>query len=198
MIARTLRIGVLALPAAAAALGQGTMTFFWTTDDTGDRDGVIEPGEAAVLTLWAGMEPGPPIGFASEAFSIAGDAELWQAGTIEQRENFIDSLGEIGWLRDDNSITGIVCFQLPPFFGDGYEDSNPAPLYEIRWRPGSYAPGTVRFWTFDHLNADVYLDRFGASESYDPEVVPGSMRIVPAPGAALLLGLARVAWRRRR
>ncbi|MCC7387458.1 MAG: hypothetical protein IT431_01690 [Phycisphaerales bacterium] len=197
MIARMLRLGVLTLPAAAAAaaLEQGTMTFFWTTDDTGDRDGVIEPGEDAVFTLWAGIDPSPPVGFAGSIFDIAGDAE-YQAGTLRSYTKLIDS----GWDQagDDNSIRGIECFQLPPLFNPDFVADNPIAIYRIEWRPDGYTPGSVGFWSENHQNADVYTDELGSSEGYDIVIEPGSMRIVPAPGGGLLLALGCAGWRRRR
>lgn len=196
---RASRAGMAIVPlAAAAAVGQGTMTFFWTTDDTGDRDGVIEPGEAAVLLLWAGMEPQPPVGFAGSIFDIAGDAEYWQLGELESYDNLVGEIWGRGFLDGENNISAIETFQLPPFFNPNYDGSSPIALYYIRWRPAAYVPGWVGFWSKNHRNADLYLDQYGTSESYDIVVQPGSVRIVPAPAAGLLLGLGCVAWGRRR
>jgi hypothetical protein len=181
--------------AAAATLGQGTMTFFWTTDDDGNHDGVLQPGETLVATLAAGMDPTPPVGYAGSIFDIAGDAE-YQSGTLRSYSNLIDS----GWdsAGDDNSIRGIECFQLPPFFNPDFVAGNPVAIYRIEWRPDEYAPGSVGFWSENHQNAEVYTDEFGSSEAYEVVIEPGSMRIVPGPGGCLLLALGGAAWRRRR
>lgn len=181
--------------AAAAALGQGTMTFSWTTDDDGNHDGVLQPGETLYATLVAEMDPAPPVGFAGSNFDIAGDL-AYQAGSLVLYENLIDSGWD--WAEGDNSIRGIGCFQLPPFFNPHFDASNPIAIYRIGWRPEEYAPGVVGFWSENHLNADVYTDEFGSSEGYGVAIEPGSMRIVPAPGAGVLLGLGCVVWGRRR
>jgi hypothetical protein len=110
----------------AAAFGQGTMTFSWTTADTGNGDAVLQPGESAVLTLWAGMEP-EVVGFAGSIFDIVGNAD-WQLGTISGYENLVDSLDTgPGTLHGDNSITGSRAFSCP-------RSSTPSSATTTRWR----------------------------------------------------------------
>jgi hypothetical protein len=198
MLARTLRIGVLTLPAAAAASGQGTMTFSWTTDDTGDRDGVIEPGESAVVTLWAFMDP-RRVAFAGSIYDIAGDTNWQTRGSIDHRVNLIDNLAVgPGELHADNSITGIEAFQFPPFFGDLTDPSNPLAIYEIVWTPTDHGHWRVGFWSENHQNASVYTDNFGNSVEYAIVIEPGSMRVVPGPSVLAVLGCAFAARRRGR
>lgn len=177
--------GVVAVAlGAGAAWGQGTMTFCWTTGDTGNHDGVIGPGEALVATLMAGMDPSPPVGFAGSKFDIAGGA-VYQAGTLVWYENLIDSGWD--WPGDDNSIRGIECIQLPPLFNPDFVADNPIALYRIGWRPDGYTPGWVGFWGEHHQSASVYTDDFGTAIEYEAVIEPGGMRIVPGPGAVLLL-----------
>ncbi|MCC7387459.1 MAG: hypothetical protein IT431_01695 [Phycisphaerales bacterium] len=182
-------LAVIALT-GAAALGQGTMTFSWTTEDTGNGDGVLQPGESAVLTLWAFMDP-EQVGLAGTNYDIAGDARWGSTGSIDHAMNFIDSLGTgPGTLHADNSITGIKAFQLPPFFNMLFYADNPVALYEIVWTPTDYSPGSIGFWCENHQNASVYTDNFGSSVEYAIVNEPGSMRVVPAPGSFVALGVA--------
>ena len=199
MPARALRPAVLTVPAiAAAALGQGTMTFSWTTDDTGDGDGVIAPGESAVLTLWAEWDP-RQIGYAGTIFDIIGNSD-WQLGTISSYENLVDSLGTgPGTLHAANSITGIQSFQLPPFFNPQFRDEHPLAIYQVEWTPQDYQVYWVEFTSTNHLHASVYTDDLGASEEYDIEVFGGRIAIVPGPAsAAVLAGAGLIAFPPRR
>lgn len=196
MDARAVRLGVLMLPAlAAAAVGQGTMSFFWTIDDDGNHDGVLQPGETLLATLAAGMNPSPPVGFAGSIFDIAGDA-AYRAGTLVAYENLIDSGWD--WPEGDNSIRGVECLQLPPLFNPDFVADNPIALYRIGWRPEEYAPGVVGFWSENHQTADVYTDNFGRSVRYDIVIEPGRVVVVPAPGVLAGLGLWGVGAFRRR
>lgn len=168
---------------ASVASGQGAITYSWTVSDTGNGDGVLEPGEHALLTLWALMDPGA-VGFAGSIFEIAGDNEEWQAGSIVRYDNRLDQLSDDGNLQDDDAITNIEAFQLPPAFNPDFEASNPIALYELEWAPYRYGWYHIEFWTQNHLNNDVYVDDFGTSVSYQGIPAHGVMALIPAPGAA--------------
>jgi hypothetical protein len=190
--------------AAAAVLGvaglasaQGTMTITWDVSDTGNGDGVVEPGESAVATMYAAMDPGAT-GFAGSIYDIAGDA-LWQAGTLNSYDNFLDALTNDGTLGAGNSITGIESFQLPPLFNPNFDASNPIALYQVVWTPADYTAALVGFGSQNHLNFDVYTDDFGTSVPYTGDVFPGIIKVIPAPASLAVLGLGGlVAGRRRR
>ena len=189
-------LAVIALT-GAAALGQETMTFSWTAEDTGNGDGVLQPGESAVLTLWAFMDP-RPTAFGWSIYDIAGDGAWQSRGTIDRYENLVDDLGiGPGELHADNSITDIEAFQLPPFFGD-VDPSNPLAMYEIVWTPTEYGHWAVGFWSENHRDAWVYTDNFGSAEEYDILLEPGSMQVVPAPGVLGVMVFAGLGALRRR
>lgn len=197
------RLSVILLSAAApAALAQGTMSFSWSATDTGNGDGIVEPGERAVLTLWAFMDPdqsGNQGGYAGSIFDIAGDPEEWQRGTVHRYENLVDSVNTgPGDLNADNSIRGIESFQLPVFFNPHFDPSNPIAIYRIEWTPAHYRWRQVQVWSGNHQNASVYVDTFGTSVEYDPVDWVFTMQVVPAPGGLALLGVGLVASRRRR
>lgn len=200
MAHRILSLATLIL--APAALGQGTMTFSWTVTDTGDGDGIVVPGEAAVLTLWASMDPdqsGNGGGYAGSIFDITGDAEEWQHGTVLTYENLVDSLGTgPGQLNADNSITGIESFQLPVFFNPSFDASNPIAIYRIEWTPAQYRVHNVQFTSGNHQNASVYVDSFGTSVEYDAVVNGGQIAVIPAPAGVAVVGLGLLGRGRRR
>jgi MYXO-CTERM domain-containing protein len=178
---------------ASAATGQ-TLTLSWHVSDTGNGDGIVEPGESLLATLYAHMEPGQT-GFAGAIFSIAGNDE-WQHGTIESYDNKLDSLTDDGQLQPDNSILNIEAFQLPPAFNQDFVADNPIEVYEIVWTPENGVYRYVEWGTRDHLNGDVYTDDFGTSVPYT--VVPGSASIsIPTPGVLVVLGVAGLGVRRR-
>ncbi len=182
---------------AGLACAQGTMIITWSASDTGNGDGVVEPGESAVMTMWAEMDPGAT-GFAGSIYDIAGDAD-WAAGTVVSYDNFLDALTNDGTLGANNVITGIESFQLPPLFNPNFDASNPIALYQIVWTPADYTGKFVTFSSQNHLNFDVYTDDFGTSVPYNGEVFSGLIKVVPAPASLALLGLGGlVAGRRRR
>jgi hypothetical protein len=183
---------------AGMASAQGTMTMTWSGGDTGNNNGVVEPGESAVMTMWASMDPTPAVGFAGAIYDIGGDAD-WGAGTIVDYVNLVDTLATgPGTLGGGNAITGIESFQLPPFFNAEYDASNPIALYSIIWTPADYVAKFVSFGSTNHVNFDVYTDDFGTSESYDGEVFSGLIKVIPAPASIALFGFGGLAAIRRR
>lgn len=180
---------------AGVASAQGLMTITWEVSDTGNGDGLIEPGESAVVTMSALMEPAQT-GFAGSIYDVSGDS-AYMAGTVVSFDNFLDALTDDGTLQGDNSITGIESFQLPPLFNPDFIADNPIELFQLVWTPASYTPDFVSIGS-RHVNFDVYTDTFGTSVSYDGEVFGAVVKVIPAPSAAALLGLAALGAGRRR
>lgn len=181
--------------AAGVASAQGVMTITWSASDTGNGDGIVEPGESAIMTMWAEMSPAAT-GFAGSIYDLNGDA-LWQAGTVDAYENLLGELTDDGTLNGDNSITNIESFQLPPAFNGNFVADNPIALYRVTWTPASYEGAFVSIDS-SHVNFDVYTDDFGTSVSYTGEVFGGLIKVVPAPSSLALLGLGGLMARRRR
>ncbi len=183
----------------AAAAGAQTMTISWTYSDDGNGDGIIDPGETGIATMWASMDPDQSAndgGFAGSIYDISGDARF--ADGTSTYDNLLDSLTDDGSNNGGGSITGIESFQLPLFFNPFFDASNPIALGVLTYTPNSYASGTANF-SSTHINFDVYTDSFGTSIPYTGVVDAGSFTIVPAPASMALLGLGGlVATRRRR
>jgi MYXO-CTERM domain-containing protein len=190
---------LIAVAGIAAVASAQTMTYSWSVSDTGNGDGMIEPGESALLTLSASMDPAPAVGFAGSIYDILGTSN-WATGSVDSYENLVDSLATgPGTLGGNNDITGIEAFQLPPFFNAEYNGDNPIALYAITWTPADYTARTVAVADANHQNNDVYTDDFGTSEGYDGVDGAASFQVVPAPASMALLGLGGlVATRRRR
>ena len=184
---------LIAVAGIAAAASAQTITYSWTVSDT-----ELSPGESAVLTLWATMDPMPAVGFAGSIYDIMGGAN-WDTGTISGATNLVDSLATgPGTFEANNDITGIEAFQLPPFFNPSYDASNPIALYELTWTPNDYTARTVDVGDANHQNNDVYVDTFGTSVSYDGVTGSARFNVVPAPASMALLGLGGLVARRRR
>lgn len=176
----------LVVAGLATASGAQVMTISWVVDDTGDHDGIIEPGESAELTMWAGWEPAEH-GYAGSAFDITGVLN-WDTGTVDAYTNLVDSLGNgPGTLGAGNDITVIESFQLPEDFNPDYDPSNPIAIYAITWTPTDYAARTVSL-TSVHEYFSVYTTSSGSNVFYTGDVSGGSFDVVPTPGSAGLLG----------
>jgi len=188
---------LIAVAGIAAVASAQTMTYSWSVGDTGNNNGIIEPGESALLTLSAAMDPGA-VGFAGSIYDITGVA-FWDTGTVDSYENLVDSLSTgPGTLMGNNDIQGIEAFQLPPFFNPAFDASNPIAIYAITWTPSDYTARTVEVADANHLNNDVYTDDFGSSTGYQGIAGAARFNVVPAPASLALLGLGGLVARRRR
>jgi len=182
---------------AAAAAAQGTLTYSWSVSDTGNGDGVIEPGESALLTMTGSMDPGAT-GFAGSIYDVVGVSN-WDTGAVASYTNHLKDLTDDGQLQGNGNILAIESFQLPSAFNPNFDASNPITLYSITWTPNDYTARTVEVGDGNHLNNDVYTDNFGTSVSYTGVAGVASFNVVPAPASMALLGLGGlVAGRRRR
>ena len=184
----------------AAAAGAQTMTYNWSVTDDGNGDGLIEPGESAMLTLSASMDPdqsGTDGGFAGSIYEILGGTN-WDTGVVAVHDNLLDALTDDGTLVG-NDVTGIESFQLPLFFNPFFDASNPIDIYKITWTPNDYTARSVDVSDANHQNNDVYTDNFGTSIPYTAVINGANFQVVPAPASMALLGLGGfVATRRRR
>lgn len=189
------------LAGLASAAAADVMTFDWTVGDTGNNDGVIEPGESAMLTLWVAMDPdqsGNGGGYAGSIFGIFGTGN-WGTGSVDSYANLVDSLGNgPGTLQGNNDILGVDSFQLPSDFNNSFDSSNPIAVYAITWTPATYAPRTVSLGTSGHQNFSVYTSASGNSVEYTGAVNDARFQVVPAPASLALLGLGGLVARRRR
>lgn len=186
---------------AGLAHAQYTMDWYWEVSDTGNENGIIEPGEHALLVLLADWDGPPPVYFAASFFDIVGNSG-WDDGTLLVAEG-TDVLGR--WTNEDgvpqpnNDILDIDVFQFPRAFNPQFWDGHPMAIYWIEWAPNDYSPRTVSGTSANHLYHSLYIDDFGTSVEATPTIEGFSFRVVPGPGS-LALGAAcgLLALRRRR
>jgi hypothetical protein len=157
------RTVMVAVALSATLARADVVTWFWTVSDTGNGDGLIEPGESALLTLSMAFDPPQPQlgGMFAQAgpYDILGNA-AWAAGAVDARENYLDDASDSGTLDGFNNILAIDNFQYALMFDVDYDDSNPIDLFFIRWTPEGYQPATV---TLNNGGPDtwIYTDQFG-------------------------------------
>ncbi len=191
---------LIVIGASSASIASADIaTWSWTVSDTGNGDGLVEPGESALLSLWIGFDP-EAIGV-SEAgpYFITGDGR-WQAGTVEGYKNELDQLGIYGdGTLDDttNTITDIQHFQLPPFFNNEFITHNPIKVYTIQWKPATYRIGSVML-TAEVPGVWIYTDDFGERALYDGTGGSGTFSIAPAPATVAVFAFGVLGWARRR
>jgi len=122
-MSRSVAVMAAAMIAAPAcdAIAQ-VATWYWIVTDTGNGDGLIEPGESALLTLWVAFEPRQDQlggGLAQAGFyDILGNS-AWAQGHVEETIQRLPYSTSDGKLDDANNILGIDHFQFPGVF-DGY------------------------------------------------------------------------------
>jgi len=187
---------LIAVAGMAAVASAQTMHISWTVSDTGNGDGIIEPGESALLTMSAHMDPAAA-GFAGSIYDILGSSN-WDTGSVDSYVNSLSELTDDGQLQGNNDILLVESFQLPAAFNGNFVSDNPIELYNITWTPNDYSARNVSGMT-SHVNFSVYTDSFGTSVEYTGDVRGFSFDVVPAPASMALLGLGGlVAGRRRR
>ena len=202
---------------ASSTFGQSrTVTFSIEIGDTGNGDGLIEPGERAIFTAWAELDPG--IGatvmhctstscFPAQVQAIGGaqfDVVPLQAGNtgtfIEwQLTPSLNALNMHGQSMD-HGIINIGAAQISLVNPD---QRNPIPLWTATWEPSNYLARTVAFGTRPHGSQTpvVWLSVNGLSGP--PEIwtqldVPIIFQVVPSPAVNSLLVVAGVLFSRRR
>ena len=196
-----MRTAILLLAVVPAAARADVASWFWTVSDTGNGDGIIQPGESALLTLWAGFEPGATGLSEAGPYAVTGDP-VWKVGVIDAYENLLDPEHAFGaGTLDDstNTISGIHHFQWPPVIGHEFNADNPVAIYSIRWRPDRYFLESVTLGN-DAPNAWIYTDDFGTRALYEGVGGARTFSIVPAPmgSAVLAMGAFGLSARRRR
>ncbi len=194
---------VTAMAVSACVAEAQVATWYWTVSDTGNGDGLVEPGESALLTLWVGFNPRQDQaggGFAwAGPYDVVGN-DTWAWGTVEQRLNLLDGHGgyDNGTLDDDNSIRAIQHAQLPDLFQQGLMNSdNPIKLFFVRWTPSAYAKYAVELDN-GGPDASIYTDVWGTNIPYSGAGGSVTFHIVPAPASAAAFGVCALAALRRR
>ena len=194
-----MRTAILLLAVVPAAARANLATWFWTVSDTGNGDGVIEPGESALLTLSVAFDPVATGLALAGPYTISGEA-AWSRGTVDDRANLFDphdffddgSLDEL-----TNAISDIEHFQFPPVAGEHFYPDNPIDVFAIRWTPADYRPATVVL-NNGAPDAWIYLDNFGQWALYDGAGGNGAFDVVPASPTTIVVAFGIALATRRR
>lgn len=193
---------ILILAATTAAASAQVATWYWTVSDTGNGDGLIEPGESALLTLWLSFEPrqdqaGGGVAFIGP-YDILGN-DRWSLGSVEQHTNLllIGDGQDAGVLDDSNNIRGIEHFQYAKFLGAPFRADNPIDLVFLHWTPHDHKPGAVILEN-GAPDAHIYTDIWGNTLLYAGAGGSVTFHVVPAPASAPAFGLCALAALRRR
>ncbi len=192
-------LAVLVIP--ASAVSAQVATWSWTVSDTGNGDGVIEPGESALLTVWMSFEPRQDQfggGYAQVGpYSILGN-DAWAAGTLDEFVTGSQFSGFVPFVGEANNIHNVDHFQYPRWFGYGnYNSKNPVDLFFIRWTPREYTPRTV---TLDNGGPDAYIytDEWGDRLLHSGADGFVEFSVVPAPASAAAFGVCALGASGRR
>ncbi|MCW5776514.1 MAG: hypothetical protein KIS87_08760 [Phycisphaeraceae bacterium] len=196
-----LAVGAIAALCTACAHGQ-VATWYWTVSDTGNGDGIIEPGESALLTLWMAFEPrqDQPGGGLAQAgpYDIAG-SDTWSNGVVESWERRLGDFSDPVAFDSDNTFLGVDHFQHPRGWGYGvFVKANPIDLFFIQWTPATYSPHAVTL-DCDGPDAFIWIDDWGTHLFYTGVGGFVSFHVVPAPASvAAFLAFAAFTGRRAR
>ena len=195
-------IAVAGLSAGAMAGGEAFMLV--NVSDTGNGDGIIEPGESAVLTMQTRMD-WDGSGFEFLAFGGVIVDFLGGDGTGDSSWTILNSLDDIvgdTTVDEGENLRNMGFLQLDFL---GYTTDNPIDLARIVWDPqGDYSARTVSFTTdlTPSLGVVGVLVRNDngkvVSENWSATEADISFEVVPAPASLALLGLGGLAASRRR
>lgn len=194
--------GLMAMGACAGvASANGTATWLWDVV-TNDGDAIVEPGESAYVQLALQMEPDDGtdlLALAASIFDTIGGQNASNGQIVTWA-----ILNDLDYLTGDLTTTdGVSLFhtnvgQLSvygPFFTD-----NPLDVLTFQWKPSATGAYTVEYATV--TEAMVMWEGAGddaTAVDWATNEAAISFQVVPAPGAAVLVGAGVLgAFRRRR
>jgi len=199
-------------------LGKGYFSVEWS--DSGNQNGLVEPGELALGKIFVAFDPpagstiifpggGPP--HTVKALSYAAIGFLWteNGDTGKLDGSWTAPFGPLSGpvYGGNQNITFLECWQPPIQLYPTPNTSNPAHIFTFTWDPlGNYTPRQVTYYV-DGISTKVYAEPettpdfwVGAAlyESFDS--APTSFQVVPAPGGAtsMLIASSLLLHRRRR
>ncbi|MDQ7014647.1 MAG: hypothetical protein Q9O74_12250 [Planctomycetota bacterium] len=211
---------IIAAAALALPANADIMHWYWQVEVNGQTADaskliVVGAGDEVEIELWAEWEPQGE-GIATAVFSISvGDQFFEVASSVDISEE--NGFGRNPTLSNESTASGtfldtdgsdmydlidwIDVGQLPRFFGQEFDDSNPLPVYSLLWvvdRPIEVPIVVQRAdivqWGFARYQ-QVYLDEWGNGKNYDHS--EDRLVFVPAPGNAIIILSILVPWRRR-
>jgi len=195
-------IAVAGLSAGAMAGGEAFLLI--NLGDTGNNDGVVEPGESAVLNIQTRMD-WDGTGFPLVAFGGTIIDVLGGDGTGDASYTILNSLADIVGDTTVDSGENLRNMGFLQLDFTGYTTDNPIDLARVVWDPqGDYSARSVSY----RLSLEPSLGLIGVlvrnnkgkivSESWPGTEASVTFDVVPAPASLALLGLGGLATSRRR
>jgi hypothetical protein len=190
---RTGVVVVCAAGLASAGAAHGEIKFGF------DVSGIITPDNPSVtVEVWAYFDPAQ-YAFAGALFDVVGGSD---AGGFSDPHAVLDDTGTDDGLvsGDGDRVMHVIAGQIhfPP--ADELADtSNPILIWEATWSTDDFSTRQVSLAT-ETSKYHLYIDDLGHSKEFVDELAEavGQISVVPAPGAAMALGVMMVASRRRR
>lgn len=205
-------------PSLFAQGWQGQAQFSISWNDTGNKNGLVEPGEKAEGKITIAFDPpaGGTVTFPNGAKAEVKALKDVTLGLLTMQNG---ASGFLNWTRPDPWIKGsapttlgpgeilwIESFQLGPAFTPNPDLSNPAHVLTIFWDPqGNYTPREVKYYV-DGIGSNIFTQIIGDPswnsamifEALDSPIT--SFQVVPAPGlgTCVLMASGLLLRRRRR
>lgn len=215
------RVAAAALiwPAAAVAQPGEITRFVLSVDDTGNHNGIIEPGEAALLSVYADLmddgissigltavwntnggsgQPATLNGFSDAVFDVVsvmnGHSGRWSELSVTPSLNM---LSMVGTPQPNGSVKRVVAAQVCVFWFP-CDQRDPIPLWSGVWTPTDYSPRSVEFRTL--VDTVISPHKVGLTaqlgqwvpvfDVWDVRDTEISFQVVPAPASCLGVAVA--------
>ncbi|MFM9996396.1 MAG: hypothetical protein ACKVU4_11420 [Phycisphaerales bacterium] len=194
--------------------------FVLSVDDTGNHNGIIEPGESALISVQADMKDdglnsvgttavwntnggsgqiGTLYGFNQALFDIValanGSTGAWSQLRVNPALNMLNLTGEP---QHDGGVSGIVAVQWATWFTP-HDPRDPLPLWSALWTPLDYAPRSISFRTLVDTIVHPHIVSLAVAfpsnwlpvdDTWDVRDTEISFQVVPAPASCLGVAVA--------
>jgi hypothetical protein len=209
---------VSAVAGTAATAHADIMEWYWAVEVNGravdaSRPVVVQTGDNVDIELWALFDP-YGAGFAGSLFAIATDEELHVSGRVNIDEDagygrnplLAELTNGPGTMFDADGddvpdlIDAIEVFQMPMYWEDNGDWSDPISVYSMGWTVTSELDDPIsllRAATADGtLISTIYTDVYGSTS--DCEDRNATLTFIPAPATAVVCATGLLFCSRRR
>jgi len=200
-----IKSGIAAMIAlCGAAYGTGEVFLGISVSDTGNGDGIIEPGESALLTVSALMVDlpggGTLYGYGGSVLDLPGGDGTGDVSAWTIHNNLADIVGDTT-IDNGEFLSNVSTLQLD---FTGVVTDNPIALITFRWDTTDYSARVVGYRTDltpsgGVVGVLVKNDKGKVvSENWPGFEGEGLFLVVPTPASMAILGLGGLAATRRR